>query len=145
MTYDMSGLEAIIFTADGDMRNALNSLQSTVSGFTFVSSDNVFKVCDQPHPAKMKNALDKIVVCDMALAMEVIIGLFKTGYAATDIIQTLFKVTKSSASMTEPLKLELIREIGFTHMRISEGLCSQLQLLGCIGRMCKISKKYMKK
>lgn len=42
--YDASGLEAVIFTAEGDMRNALNALQSTVSGFGRVTSENVFKV-----------------------------------------------------------------------------------------------------
>ena len=44
VSYDESGLEAIIFTAEGDMRNALNALQSTVSGFSFVTAENVFKV-----------------------------------------------------------------------------------------------------
>lgn len=44
VSYDASGLEAIIFTAEGDMRNALNALQSTVSGFSMVSAENVFKV-----------------------------------------------------------------------------------------------------
>lgn len=41
------GLEAIIFTADGDMRQALNNLQATHSGFRFVNQENVFKV--QPY------------------------------------------------------------------------------------------------
>ena len=44
VSYDVSGLEAIVFVAEGDMRNALNSMQSTVSGFGLVSSENVFKV-----------------------------------------------------------------------------------------------------
>lgn len=39
-----SGLEAIIFTADGDMRQALNNLQATVAGFGLVERENVFKV-----------------------------------------------------------------------------------------------------
>lgn len=37
------GLEAIIFTADGDMRQALNNLQATHSGFGLVNRDNVYK------------------------------------------------------------------------------------------------------
>ena len=40
------GLEALIFTADGDMRFALNNLQATSAGFGLVNKDNVFKVCD---------------------------------------------------------------------------------------------------
>lgn len=40
------GYEALVFTADGDMRYALNNLQATFAGFTIVNKDNVFKVCD---------------------------------------------------------------------------------------------------
>ena len=45
-----AGLEALIFSAEGDMRQALNNAQATHSGFGFISSDNVFQVCDQPQP-----------------------------------------------------------------------------------------------
>jgi len=45
--YVPDGLEAIIFTADGDMRQALNNLQATFSGFRFVNQENVFKVNTQ--------------------------------------------------------------------------------------------------
>lgn len=38
------GLEAILFTAEGDMRNAINNTQSTFAGFGMVNDVNVFKV-----------------------------------------------------------------------------------------------------
>ena len=41
------GLEALIYTAEGDMRYALNNLQATASGFDKeINKENVFKVCD---------------------------------------------------------------------------------------------------
>ena len=41
------GLEALIFTAEGDMRYALNNLQATAAGFDKqITKENVFKVCD---------------------------------------------------------------------------------------------------
>ena len=43
--------------------------------------------------------------------------------------------------MPEPQKLEFIREIGFTHMRISEGLNTQLQLVGCVARLCAMQHR----
>ena len=71
-------------------------------------------------------------------AMDSVSSLYNDGYAASDIIQTLFRVTRTM-DLPEPLKLDFIREIGFTHMRISEGLNSQLQLLGCMGRLSLIA------
>jgi replication factor C subunit 2/4 len=64
---DDGGLEAVIFTAEGDMRQALNNLQASVAviiapppfhhtlmpsqstfrGYGTVTAEHVFKVCDQ--------------------------------------------------------------------------------------------------
>src|ERR1700753_932427 len=51
------GLAALIFCAEGDMRQAINNLQSTYSGFGFVNGDYVFKVADSPHPVKVQAML----------------------------------------------------------------------------------------
>ena len=44
--HEANGFEALIFTAEGDMRYALNNLQATAAGFGLVNKENVFKVCD---------------------------------------------------------------------------------------------------
>ena len=36
-------------------------MQSTVQGFGHVSSENVFKVCDEPHPMLIKDMLDHCI------------------------------------------------------------------------------------
>ena len=79
VSYDLSGLESIIFTADGDMRNALNALQSTHSGFGHISSENVFKVCDQPHPMKLRIAVQKAREGKTAESLEVVMTLWQSG------------------------------------------------------------------
>lgn len=43
--------------------------------------------------------------------------------------------------MPEPLRLELLREIGLSHMRIAEGLNTRLQLMGCVARLCALHHK----
>ncbi|KAJ1430677.1 replication factor C 37 kd subunit [Ochromonadaceae sp. CCMP2298] len=142
VSYDTAGLEAIVFVAEGDMRNALNSMQSTVSGFGRVTSENVFKICDQPQPMKVRAAIARVTEGKMKDAQDIIMGLWSAGYAATDIIQTLFKVTRAY-DMPEPLKLDMLREIGFSHMRIAQGLNTQLQLLGCVARMTQVQVKFV--
>ena len=63
--YSDDGLEAIVFTSQGDMRQALNNLQSTKEGFGFFKSTNVFKVCDEPHPLLIKEMLDHCMKADI--------------------------------------------------------------------------------
>lgn len=63
------------------------------------------------------------------------------GYSSHDIISTMFKVTKTIPELSEHTKLEFIREIGFTHMRILEGVQTYLQLAGCVAKLCKLNMK----
>lgn len=44
VSYSEDGLSAVVFTAQGDLRAALNNLQATWQGAGHVSPDNVFKV-----------------------------------------------------------------------------------------------------
>jgi replication factor C subunit 2/4 len=77
------------------MRQAINNLQSTFSGFGFVSGDNVFKICDQPHPIVVKAALRSCLKGDVDEALEKIKELWGQGYSAVDIVVTLFRVVKT--------------------------------------------------
>ncbi|KAH6577955.1 hypothetical protein BASA50_010138 [Batrachochytrium salamandrivorans] len=138
VTHTPEGLSAIIFTADGDMRQAVNNLQSTWSGFGFVNPENVFKVCDQPHPALLQKVVDACVCTSVDIGIAGITELWDKGYSALDIITTLFRVVKSF-NMAEYMKLEFIKEIGFAHMRLLEGCQSLLQMHGLIAKLCKVN------
>jgi replication factor C subunit 2/4 len=72
---------------------------------------------------------------DLKAACRTLEGLWANGYGGIDIITTLFCVCKQ-LDITEERKLKWIREIGFTHMRIADGVCSLLQLTGLIARLC---------
>jgi len=136
--YDDSGLEAILFTSQGDMRHALNNLQSTYAGSGSVTADNVFKVVDQPHPVVVQQVLASCVKGDIRDALSGLEGLWGQGYAAVDIIGTFFRVCKT-AQLDEKKKLQFIKEIGFTHMRIGDGVDTLLQVNGLLARLCAIS------
>lgn len=59
--YDDSGLEALVFTAEGDMRQAINNLQATWTGFGFVNKENVYMVCDVPNVDALKKLVKHMV------------------------------------------------------------------------------------
>ena len=137
VSYEPEGLEALIFTAEGDMRNALNNLQSTHSGFGAVDEQSVFKVCDQPHPHVARKILDDCAKRDLDAAVAGIAGLHATGYAAVDIVATLFKVIKMHP-MPEADQLKFIKEIGFAHTRVIDGCATLTQLTGLVARLTQL-------
>ncbi|KAF2840293.1 P-loop containing nucleoside triphosphate hydrolase protein [Patellaria atrata CBS 101060] len=133
------GIAALVFSAEGDMRQAINNLQSTSAGFGFVNGDNVFKVVDSPHPIKVQAMIKACWEMKVDDALELLKELWDLGYSCHDIISTMFKVTKTIPNLPEHSKLEFIREIGFTHMRILEGVQTFLQLSGCIAKLCRVN------
>lgn len=135
LTCSKDGLEAIIFTADGDMRQALNNLQATYTGFGDVTAEAVFKVCDQPHPTIVRDMLSACARGDLQAAYGSMKSLCDMGYSAVDIISTVFKVART-ADIGEWTKLEFLKEIGFCHMRIGDGVNSRLQLSGMLAKLC---------
>ncbi|KAK9897077.1 P-loop containing nucleoside triphosphate hydrolase protein [Cystobasidium minutum MCA 4210] len=139
--YSSEGLAAIIFTSEGDMRQAINNLQSTHSGFGFVSPEAVFKVCDLPHPVTINKMISACEKGDIDNAMDALGELWAQGYSAVDIVSTIFRVVKNNETMPEYRKLEFIKEIGFTHMRILEGVSTVVQLGGLLSRLCKLQMK----
>lgn len=141
--YTDEGLEAIIFTAQGDMRQALNNLQATYAGFGTINATNVFKVCDQPHPLLVKVMIEACLTGDIDTAYDGMQELWQLGYAASDIITTVFRVVKNfvSPTMAEWTRLEFIKEIGYTHVKILDGLDSFMQLSALVAKLCRMGVK----
>ncbi|ORX59717.1 P-loop containing nucleoside triphosphate hydrolase protein [Hesseltinella vesiculosa] len=132
------GLEALIFTADGDMRQAINNLQSCFYGFGLVNSENVFKICDRPHPVLIHRILQDCAEGSVRDALQLVRELYEKGYSALDIVTTMFRVTKSYDELGDGLQLDFLKEIGFVHMRILDGYQTLLQLSGLVAKMAKV-------
>jgi replication factor C subunit 2/4 len=135
------GLAALVFSAEGDMRQAINNLQSTWAGFGLVSGDNVFRVVDSPHPVKVQVMIKACQEGRVDAALDILNELWGLGYSAHDIVSTMFRVTKTVPGLTEHARLEFVREIGFAHMRVLEGVQTLLQLGGCVARLCRIGMR----
>lgn len=131
------GIEALLYIAEGDMRNAINCLQATHAGFGLVNADNVFKVCDQPHPVLVETILRAAIQKkDINEAHKELTRLLSRGYAPADVISTFFKVGQSvKLYENEQDQLNVLRIIGETHMRIAEGVGSTLQMASMLSKI----------
>lgn len=138
VVFDDKGLEALVFTAEGDMRNALNNLQATVSAFNLVNFENVFRVCDQPHPDVLKEVIQKCIDGQFSTAAEALQVLWVQGYSPLDIIGSLYRVV-TNFNMNEHMQLRYLKEIAVLRMRMLDGVCTLLQVHGCLAKLCEIS------
>lgn len=141
VNYTDDGLAALIMTAEGDMRQAVNNLQSTVAGFGLVNGENVFRVADQPSPVAIHAMLTACQSGNIDVALEKLQGIWDLGFSAVDIVTNMFRVVKTMDSIPEFSRLEMLKEIGQTHMIILEGVQTLLQLSGLV---CRLAKSQMK-
>ncbi|PKY45795.1 P-loop containing nucleoside triphosphate hydrolase protein [Rhizophagus irregularis] len=145
--YTPEGLQAIIFTADGDMRQAINNLQSTYSGFGMIDEENVYKVCDVPDPKYIMEMLKRCIRYEVKNVFNAVVKLYGDGYSALDIVQTMMKLMKSASEneIEEDYYNDFLMEIAKTELVIKSGTDSELQVIGLVSSLCDIAKSILKR
>ncbi len=134
------GIKALIETAEGDMRYALNNMQSTVVGFKEITRDNVYKIVDVPRPEILNKIMEKISKGNFFDALYDIDILISEGYNTYDIVNTISKVVQYSSTLDDELRLDILMEISSTKMRILEGVNSINQIYGMLANITKLIK-----
>ena len=134
------GLEALVFTAEGDMRNALYNMQSAFVGFGSLTRESVLKVCDTPQPHDLAIAINACMQGDWCRGYDALETLFNKGYSVGDIVGSFLRILKNF-EMREDLKIEFTKQVAVTHLRVvSDGVQSLTQIGGLVARLCQSSE-----
>jgi len=86
---------------------ALNNLQCTAAGYGRVTKEAVYKICDEPHPDKLREVLDMCLAGESQKAFDIVDSLCQLGYSVDDIITSIFKLVKIH-DLPEIIRLEFI-------------------------------------
>lgn len=137
--YTKEGLYEISMIAQGDLRKSINNLQLVFNGYKDIIPENVFKLCDKPHPMIIQNIFIACSKKDIKSALEILSNLYKNGYSSTDIssemINTLKNIDKNI--INEKIKVLYMEEISQACLVISKGISTNLQLDGSIAALCR--------
>ncbi|KAI3380087.1 hypothetical protein SNEBB_001505 [Seison nebaliae] len=148
----VEGLNAIIQSSEGDMRQAINNLQSTYFGFGVVTATNVYKVCDEAHPILLKRILRQSST-NIHQALLETEELLKDGYSPSDILIQLSKIIyrmddsrfmedkeNGPQKYDELIHLKYIEQLAEVQVANAQGHITPLQLRAFLCRLSKISK-----
>ncbi|MFP3190906.1 MAG: replication factor C small subunit, partial [Thermoproteota archaeon] len=141
--YTNDGLEAIFEVSGGDMRKAINLLQST-SLLGEVNQETVYKVAGAVKPKEIRAILDSIVKGKFSEAREAVIKmLYVDGIPGSDIVYYLHREI-GRINVPEECKIRLIETLGDYEYRLMEGSNEEIQLSSMLARMILICKEYVK-
>lgn len=130
-------MEAIIYVADGDMRRAINTLQSAASFGGKVQKEDIYQISSKARPREIKDLMKKALNNEFIKSKQKLDELMeKRGIAGEDLIKQLHS-TVFDLDISDKKKIELIDRIGDVEFYIVEGADSQLQIESILARLAK--------
>lgn len=140
--FDQEGINALLDTSEGDMRYALNNMQSTVVGFRKVARENVYKIVDVPRPELVNKILENTLRNNFYQALDGVDGLLNEGYNTYDVVTTISKIIQNTQLIQEEeIRLDILMEVSAAKVKVLEGVNSVNQIYGLLASILKIVKK----
>jgi len=138
------GLEAIIYISDGDMRRAINALQSaaSINNGERITAKSIYTSNVTAKPEEIIKLIKSSIngdFIDAKLQMDNL-SIIK-GISGDDIIRQIFKVTLDMP-IKDKLKMIIINRLGEIDFRISEGANERIQLESLIAYISLKAEKY---
>lgn len=126
------GMKALVTLSSGDMRRALNILQSTTMAFGKVTEENVYTCTGHPLKSDIANILDWMLNQDFSTAYRKIMEL-KTlkGLALQDIL-TEIHLFVHRVDFPPSVRIQLLIKMADIEYRLAAGTSEKIQLSSLI-------------
>ncbi len=125
---EAGGIEAILEIAGGDMREAINTLQTAASLGEKITYDSVYSTIGKVKPTDVsemvKMALDRRFIESREKLRTLLI---EEGLSGTDVLRQIYNFVLRS-DLDERLKVKLMERIGEADYRIISGADEEIQL-----------------
>jgi replication factor C small subunit len=130
------GAEAIFEVCGGDLRKAINTLQSAASVNKPVDAKLVYSITGRASPADVQKMLTTAIKGDFLGARKQLRDMIqKYGVAGSDIIRQIHTEIFKAAEIPEPWKIKLADIVGEIDYRLVEGSDEEVQLSALLARL----------
>ena len=138
---DADGYKALVYASEGDMRKAINFLQTSSTLGEKVTEDTVYKIASKARPKEVRELIDLAMEGKFENARKKLDSLlYEYGLSGEDVILQLYRET-IGLDMDQRKKVELIDKIGEYNFRMTEGANERIQLEALLAYLVLIGKK----
>ncbi len=136
-----SGIRAILYVSEGDLRRAINALQSAASISEEIDEDKVFKVVARARPKDIRKIIELAIQGDFLKARELLRELILNyGMSGEDVVAQFHREV-FTLDIPEKDKIRLLEIIAEYDFRILEGANELIQLEALLAQFMLIGKK----
>jgi len=130
------GAEAIFEVCGGDLRKAINTLQSAASVNKPVDATLVYSITGRASPADVQKMLNTAIKGDFLGARKQLRNMIqKYGVAGSDIIRQIHTAIFKAEEIPELWKIKLVDIAGEIDYRLVEGSDEEVQLSALLARL----------
>jgi len=141
--FTAKGLDTVIALCNGDLRQAISTLQLAWMGHSRVDEDVVYTVASRASLAVLHRILLACVRDDLMTAMTAAKIPVIQEHSIPDIFQSLQWAAVELAGLPRKVHAQMIMEIGHTLLtRSTSGAWSWLQVDGLLARLCEHCRKF---
>ena len=135
---EKDGLEAILYVADGDMRQAINVLQATAAVAKSVTKEDVFNIASRAKPELVRKLMTLAVGGKFMEARGILDDLLiSKSISGEEVLLQMHKEIEN-IEIPDEKKLKLVNIIGEYNFRLVEGANEKIQLDALVAQMALI-------
>ncbi|MHA2357383.1 MAG: replication factor C small subunit [Candidatus Heimdallarchaeaceae archaeon] len=137
VAYDKEGIDTILYIAEGDLRKAINILQSTTASGKSIEKVTVLQTVGHADPERIREMLKHALNGDFFKARDILQHLIlEYGLSGTDVTYQIYREIPS-LSLSDTKKLGITEFLAEVDFRISEGASSNIQLSAFLAKLVK--------
>ncbi|MGA3169255.1 MAG: replication factor C small subunit [Terriglobia bacterium] len=136
---DDDALEAICYVAEGDMRKAINSLETAYLMGSNITLESIYKSTGTARPEVIIDFIKSALMGERGAFDLLDIMLYEKGLTGIDILKAMFKEVMSM-NIKDKQMVDIIDVIGDVDFRISEGADEAIQMKWLIARIMNIAR-----
>ncbi|MGB9370583.1 MAG: replication factor C small subunit [Halobacteriota archaeon] len=134
-------LDAISYVAAGDLRRAINTLQSAASIKKEIDQETIYQITATPDPQAIKDLLCASIGGKLKLALSSLDALLlEQGFSGSEIVVQIHKALLD-LDISDQTKVQLIDSVGEIDFRLSEGADERIQLEALIAEFVLLSQR----
>lgn len=135
------GIDAIIYVSEGDMRRAINVLQSASTLKGEIDEEVIYEVSATASPGEVKEMMKLALKGNFEESRDKLTDLLiEQGLAGDDILQQIHREI-FDLDIPEPMKIKLIDRIGEFDFRLVEGANDRIQLEAALAHLARLGNR----
>ena len=137
---DDEAYKAVIYASEGDMRKAINMLQTASMAREKVTEETIYSVTSRADPLAVRKMITHAMEGNFREARKSLLALmFEQGLAGEDIIKEIHSQV-FELDMPDIRKINLIEKVGECEFRLTEGSNAQIQLEALLAQFGVVKK-----